>query len=108
MLYDTQGLCERIERRTPTMREWRRQRRVYEARETAGLRELGFAAFFLNRTNRSGIIGGGVIGGKKQTGRWHRGEVRQGRADSAGFGGLADSRIASSSTAWKGWSSPAK
>ena len=32
--------------------------------------DLGFAAFFLNRTNRSGIIGGGVIGGKNQTGEW--------------------------------------
>ncbi|MCK4462363.1 MAG: DNA adenine methylase, partial [candidate division Zixibacteria bacterium] len=32
--------------------------------------ELGFSTFFLNRTNRSGIISGGVIGGKKQTGTW--------------------------------------
>jgi DNA adenine methylase len=30
--------------------------------------ELGFAAFFLNRTSRSGILRGGVIGGKEQTG----------------------------------------
>ncbi|HJZ11131.1 MAG TPA: hypothetical protein VJ521_03220, partial [Acidobacteriota bacterium] len=34
------------------------------------LGELGFAALFLNRTNRSGIIAGGVIGGKQQTGKW--------------------------------------
>jgi DNA adenine methylase len=52
------------------MREWRRQRRVYEQRETADLPELGFAALFLNRTNRSGIINGGVIGGHGQTGKW--------------------------------------
>jgi DNA adenine methylase len=32
--------------------------------------DLGFATLFLNRTNRSGIIAGGVIGGKNQTGRW--------------------------------------
>ncbi len=32
--------------------------------------ELGFATFFLNRTNRSGILNAGVIGGKKQTGQW--------------------------------------
>src|SRR5690606_25594138 len=32
---------------------------------------LGFAAFFLNRTNRSGIIkGAGVIGGVNQTGNY--------------------------------------
>ena len=32
--------------------------------------ELGFAMFFLNRTHRSGILNGGVIGGREQTGRW--------------------------------------
>ena len=32
--------------------------------------ELGFATFFMNRTNRSGIIKGGVIGGKSQQGIW--------------------------------------
>ncbi len=30
--------------------------------------ELGFAGFFLNRTSRSGILRGGVIGGKAQAG----------------------------------------
>ena len=32
--------------------------------------ELGFATFYLNRTNRSGIIKGGVIGGTEQSGNW--------------------------------------
>jgi DNA adenine methylase len=32
--------------------------------------EFGFAMFFLNRTNRSGILNGGVIGGRDQTGPW--------------------------------------
>lgn len=32
--------------------------------------DLGFAMFFLNRTNRSGILNGGVIGGRAQTGAW--------------------------------------
>lgn len=31
---------------------------------------LGFAMFFLNRTNRSGILNGGIIGGRDQTGPW--------------------------------------
>ena len=31
---------------------------------------LGFATFFLNRTNRSGILNGGIIGGRDQTGPW--------------------------------------
>jgi len=36
----------------------------------AHLEDLGFTTLFLNRTNRSGIISGGVIGGKEQAGKW--------------------------------------
>ena len=70
MLNDAESLCARIEETAVTMSEWKRQRAVYEAQDQAELEDLGFAALFLNRTNRSGIIGGGVIGGKKQTGKW--------------------------------------
>lgn len=70
VLSGTDELCERIEKTAVTMPEWHRQRAVYEAREDANLADLAFATFFLNRTNRSGIIGGGVIGGKNQTGKW--------------------------------------
>ncbi len=70
VLNDTEELCRRIERVELTMSEWRKQRAVYESQDTADLTELGFAAFFLNRTNRSGIIGGGVIGGQDQNGEW--------------------------------------
>ncbi|HXH41503.1 MAG TPA: DNA adenine methylase [Thermoanaerobaculia bacterium] len=70
VLNDTAELCRRIERVGVTMREWHRQREVYEGRETAELGDLGFATFFLNRTNRSGILSGGVIGGKSQSGKW--------------------------------------
>ena len=70
VLDENAELCRRIERVKVTMAEWRRQRAVYEAQDSANLIELGFAAFFLNRTNRSGIIGGGVIGGQQQTGPW--------------------------------------
>lgn len=66
----TAELCRWIELVNPTMSEWRRQRAVYERRDSADLVDLGFAVFFLNRTNRSGIIGGGVIGGKDQEGTW--------------------------------------
>ena len=69
-LNDTEELCERIEQTSVTMDEWHRQRAIFENSEDVELSELGFATFFLNRTNRSGIIGGGVIGGKKQTGDW--------------------------------------
>ena len=70
VLNDTEELCGRIERVEITMEEWQRQRAVYERQDVADLTDLGFATFFLNRTNRSGIIAGGVIGGKKQNGKW--------------------------------------
>jgi DNA adenine methylase len=70
VLNDTAELCRRVDKTKVTMREWHRQRAIYEDRDAASLEDLGFAALFLNRTNRSGIIAGGVIGGKKQTGEW--------------------------------------
>ena len=70
VIHDTSALCRRIENVEITMEEWRRQRVIYNARETADIKDLGFATLFLNRTNRSGIIGGGIIGGKEQTGEW--------------------------------------
>ena len=70
VLNDTDALCRRIDETDVTMAEWRRQRAVYENRESANLADLGFATFFLNRTNRAGIIAGGVIGGKQQSGNW--------------------------------------
>ena len=70
VLNDCEALCKRIERVKVTMREWARQRAIYERRDTADLDDVGFAAFFLNRTNRSGIINGGVIGGQEQSGKW--------------------------------------
>jgi DNA adenine methylase len=70
VLNDTAELCRRIERTKITMREWHRQRAVYERQDTADIGDLGFATLFLNRTNRSGIVAGGVIGGKRQDGAW--------------------------------------
>jgi DNA adenine methylase len=52
------------------METWHQQRLVYKSRDTADLLDLGFATFFLNRTNRSGILEAGVIGGKNQDGKW--------------------------------------
>jgi DNA adenine methylase len=70
VLNDTVDFCRRIKHARLSMAEWHRQREVYNHRDVADLGDLGFAALFLNRTNRSGIIAGGVIGGQKQTGNW--------------------------------------
>ena len=70
VLNDTDALCDRIQRVDVTIDEWHRQRGVYDNRDAADVDDLGFATLFLNRTNRSGIVSGGVIGGKHQTGNW--------------------------------------
>ncbi len=80
VLNENDWLCRRLQRAKLTMAQWRRQRKVYLNRESADLAELGFATIFLNRTNRSGIIGGGVIGGKAQAGEWAM-DARFGRAE---------------------------
>ncbi|MFC7435540.1 DNA adenine methylase [Hydrogenophaga bisanensis] len=61
-------LLAKIQKTPVTMETWRRQREVIAAPEKHNLVEVAFATFFLNRTNRSGILSAGVIGGKAQTG----------------------------------------
>ncbi len=53
-----------------TVDEWEKQRTVYTTAARNDHLELGFATFFLNRTNRSGVLNGGPIGGKDQTGNY--------------------------------------
>lgn len=62
-------LCRRIAAATMDIDEWRRQREV-QADKDAELIDLGFSTFYLNRTNRSGIVTGGPIGGYEQAGTW--------------------------------------
>lgn len=66
---DPDPLCERILKVRVTMAEWRRQKQVLADRHASRL-DLAFATLFLDRTNRSGILKGGVIGGKAQDGEY--------------------------------------
>ncbi|MEN2775575.1 DNA adenine methylase [Acetivibrio clariflavus] len=69
VLDDTEDLCKLIKDTPVNIEEWKRQREIFATTKKACL-ELGFATFFLNRTNRSGILTGGVIGGLEQKGEW--------------------------------------
>ncbi|MCH7330995.1 DNA adenine methylase [Acinetobacter modestus] len=53
-----------------TMEEWYKQKQILSNHHEHSQLEHGFATFFLNRTNRSGILKGGVIGGKNQNGNY--------------------------------------
>lgn len=63
------ALCERIRRTKVTIAQWKRQRAILHD-VTSSPAELAYATLFLNRTNRSGILKGGVIGGKDQQGNY--------------------------------------
>jgi len=67
---DTQSFIEKIRSTDTTVEEWRRQKSIYKAADASHPLELGFATFFLNRTNRSGILNAGPVGGMAQTGNW--------------------------------------
>lgn len=66
-----QPFIKMLEQKRVSMAEWRRQRDTYRSRARVSRLRRGFAAFYLNRCNRSGIIvNGGPIGGVAQRGRW--------------------------------------
>jgi len=70
-LFETDRFCQTIQDIEVTYSEWLRQRDIYRNPKQSSLFDLGFATFFLNRCNRSGIIkGGGPIGGARQTGQY--------------------------------------
>lgn len=53
-----------------TMDTWHEKKYILENSSLFSLKDIGYATFFLNRTNRSGILKGGVIGGKNQNGNY--------------------------------------
>lgn len=53
-----------------TIEEWEKQKLILKHPENHSDLEHGFATFYLNRTNRSGILKAGVIGGKAQNGAY--------------------------------------
>lgn len=82
LINHTEELVRRIETCPLTIDEWHRQREIQKSKESACPIDLGFSTFYLNRTNRSGVIhSGGVIGGLEQKGsykmdcRFHRNEL---------------------------------
>ena len=66
VLRHTDELCRLIRDVPLSVEEWDRQKDVFRAPEDASTLELGFSCFYLNRTNRSGILNGGLIGGRNQ------------------------------------------
>lgn len=70
VLNNTDGLISLISDTPVDIENWKRLREVKNNADEHSTLEVGFATFFLNRTNRSGIINAGVIGGLTQNGEW--------------------------------------
>ncbi|WP_409306135.1 DNA adenine methylase [Pectobacterium sp. B1J-3] len=71
ILHDTERFVKKIIDTEVTLDEWYKQREIQKNKNQAESFELGFSTFFMNRTNRSGIIlKAGVIGGFHQSGKY--------------------------------------
>lgn len=63
-------LCELINSCKINIPTWQEQKNIYQFYSNKTILEIGFATLFLNRCNVSGVITGGPIGGKNQTGKY--------------------------------------
>jgi len=66
---NTDDFIRRIRNTPINIDEWHKQKAIYK-NGSKDLTELGIATFYLNRTNRSGILTAGPIGGLAQDGEW--------------------------------------
>jgi DNA adenine methylase len=67
---EPENLIDRILHTPIDIEEWKKQKEIYVGQNSKYSLDLAFATFFLNRTNRSGILKGGPIGGFEQTGNY--------------------------------------
>ena len=67
---ETDRFVEAVHEVPLSVEEWKKQREILLRADNKYSFELGFSTFYLNRTNRSGIINGGMIGGLEQNGVW--------------------------------------
>lgn len=70
ILNDPDEFIYRIKHVDVNIDEWHRQRLIYLKPRKFKMIDVGFSTYFLNRCNRSGILGGRPIGGLEQTGPW--------------------------------------
>jgi len=81
ILNHTNAFIKKIKEIDININEWHNQQDIYKLNDKADIVDLGFATFFLNRTNRSGIIfKAGPIGGIGQTGNYKM-DVRFNKSD---------------------------
>lgn len=71
ILNESEGFLRLVNDTEINITNWDNQRHIYENHTLFSLLEVGFSTFFLNRSNRSGILyKAGPIGGRNQTGKY--------------------------------------
>ncbi len=63
MLLESERFIDQLDCIEVNLEEWTKQRKIYKTASKPSF-ELGFATFFLSRTNRSGILSAGPMGGQ--------------------------------------------
>jgi DNA adenine methylase len=76
----TDEFCKWVENVEISVENWSRYREIQDNLDNENFFEVAKSTFFLNRTNISGIIKGGMIGGKAQKGKYKL-DVRFNRQD---------------------------
>lgn len=66
VLNRTAEMCTLIQDVNVTIDEWDKQKEIFVSRGNGDLLAYGFSTLFLNRTNVSGVLKGGIIGGRDQ------------------------------------------
>lgn len=70
ILHRTDEFCEWLEIVEISVRSWKKYKEIQRNIDNASLFEIAKSTYFLNRTNISGVIKGGIIGGQEQTGKY--------------------------------------
>ena len=70
ILHESEAFCKLIKDTPINIETWHKLKEIQSNKDNVDLLSLGFSTFFLNRTNRSGILKAGVIGGYNQTGNY--------------------------------------
>ena len=71
LLNENSKFIDKIQNAKLTINEWQKKKAIYNNPKKYSKFDVGFAAFYLNRCNRSGILfRSGPIGGYEQKGKW--------------------------------------
>lgn len=70
ILHTPEDFIQKIEASQLNIEEWQHMKSIITPPQQHTQLDIGYAFFYLNRTNFSGIVKGGVIGGKNQTGKY--------------------------------------